>query len=373
MKAAVLHAVKTPLVIEDLALDDCGPNEVRIQVAASGLCHSDYHLISGDLPMAVANTPTVLGHEIAGIVQQVGERVRGVSVGDHVVTCLSAYCGHCRQCAIGSSYRCVAKPARGPDEKPRLTLRGQPVRQMGGLGGFAEQVLVHENAVALMPREMPLDRAAVLGCAVVTGVGAAVNTAQVRPGDSVVVIGCGGIGLNVIQGARLAGAQTIIAVDRLPAKLELAGRFGATHTVPSDAHAVDAVKALSEGGVDHAFEAIGLQATQQLGFAMLGIGGTLTLIGVPPAGAGLTLPGLLTAVLNEKRVQGSMMGSSAFQQDLPRFARMYLDGRLMLDELVSKRLPLAQINEGFEAMLGGGIARSVVVFDDVLRESARAA
>ena len=374
MKAAVLHAIKTPLVIEDLQLDACGTTEVRIQVAASGLCHSDYHLISGDLPMASASSvPTVLGHEIAGIVQEVGERVRGVKVGDHVVTCLSVYCGHCRQCAIGSSYRCIAKPARGADEKPRLTLRGQPVRQMGGLGGFAEQVLVHENAVAVMPREMPLDRAAVLGCAVVTGVGAAVNTAKVRPGESVVVIGCGGVGLNVIQGARLCGAQTIIAVDRVPAKLEMARRFGATHTVLSDAQAVDAVKSLSEGGVDHAFEAIGLQATQQLGFAMLGVGGTLTLIGVPPTGSVLTLPGLLPALLTEKRVQGSMMGSSPFQQDLPRFARMYLEGRLMLDELVSKRLPLAQINEGFEVMLGGEIARSVVVFDDVLRASARAA
>ncbi|MEP7100563.1 MAG: Zn-dependent alcohol dehydrogenase, partial [Burkholderiales bacterium] len=348
--------------------------EVRIQVAASGLCHSDYHLISGDLPMAVAgNMPTVLGHEIAGIVQEVGDRVRGVKVGDHVVTCLSIFCGHCRQCAIGSSYRCVARPARGADEKPRLTLRGQPVRQMAGLGGFAEQVLVHENAVAVMPREMPLDRAAVLGCAVVTGVGAAVNTAKVRPGDTVVVIGCGGIGLNVIQGARLCGAQTIIAVDRVPSKLEMARRFGATHTVLSDALAVEAVKALSDGGVDHAFEAIGLQATQQLGFAMLGVGGTLTLIGLPPAGSTLSLPGLLPALLSEKRVQGSFMGSSPFQQDLPRFARMYLEGRLMLDELVSKRLPLEKINQGFEAMLGGEITRSVVVFDDVMRESARAA
>ena len=353
MKAAVLHAIRTALAIEDLQLDTCGTNEVRIQVAASGLCHSDYHLISGDLPMASASPmPTVLGHEVAGIVREVGALVRGVKVGDHVVTCLSAYCGHCRQCAIGSSYRCVAKPARGADEKPRLTLRGQPVRQMGGLGGFAEQVLVHENAVALMPREMPLDRAAVLGCAVVTGVGAAVNTARLRPGDSVVVIGCGGIGLNVIQGARLCGAQTIIAVDRVPAKLALARRFGATHAVASDALAVEAVRELSGGGVDHAFEAIGLQATQQLGFAMLGIGGTLTLIGVPAAGSSLSLPGLLPAVLSEKRVQGSMMGSSPFQQDLPRFARMYLDGRLMLDELISQRLPLAQINEGFEAMLG---------------------
>ena len=373
MKAAVLYEAKTPLVIEDLQMDDCGPNEVRIQVAASGLCHSDYHFISGDLPMTVPVMPTVLGHEVAGVVVEAGARVVGIRAGDHVVTCLSLYCGHCRQCNGGYSYRCVARPARAADEKPRLTLNGRPVRQMGNLGGFAEQVLVHENSVAVMPREMPLDRAAVLGCAVVTGVGAAINTAKVRPGDTVVVIGCGGVGLNVIQGARLSGAQTVIAVDRVPAKLELARRFGATHGMLSDAGAAKAVRALTDGGVDHAFEAIGLQPTQEMAFAMLGVGGTLTLIGVPPATAALSLPGLLPAILTEKRIQGSFMGSSTFKQDLPRFARLYLDGRLLLDELVSRRIALHEINQGFEAMLGGEVARSVVVFDDVLRESLRSA
>ncbi|MGI4814374.1 MAG: Zn-dependent alcohol dehydrogenase [Janthinobacterium lividum] len=370
MKAAVLHEINTPLVVENLQLDDCDDHEVRIQVAASGLCHSDYHMITGDLPRP---KPVVLGHEVAGIVIGVGDRVRGVRTGDHVVTCLSSYCGHCRQCMIGRSYRCIAKPLRSEQEKPRLSLNGTPVFQMGGLGGFAEQVLVHENAAAILPREMPLDRAAILGCAVVTGVGAAINTAKLRPSDSVAVIGCGGIGLNVIQGARLSGVQTIIAVDQVPAKLELAKRFGATHTVLSDANAVDSVKALSDGGVDHAFEAIGLQQTQQLAFAMLGVGGVLTLIGIPKATAALSLPEQYLSIVTEKRVQGSLMGSSIFQHDLPRFARMYLDGHLLLDELVSQRLPLAEINKGFKDMLGGTVARSVVVFDDVLNESRRAA
>ncbi|MEO8296298.1 MAG: Zn-dependent alcohol dehydrogenase [Burkholderiales bacterium] len=370
MKAAVLYQTKTPLIIEDVKLDDCGPQEVRIQVAASGLCHSDFHVISGDMSTPL---PSVLGHEIAGVVVETGAQVSGLRRGDHVVTCLSSYCGHCRQCLGGTSYRCVAKPARSEQERPRLTLNGQAMGQMGGLGGFAEQVLVHQNAVAVMPREIPLDRAAVLGCAVVTGVGAAINSAKVRPGQSVVVVGCGGVGLNVIQGARLAGAQTIIAVDRVPAKLELARRFGATHALLGDDDAAQAVRAMTAGGVDHAFEAIGLASTQEMAFGMLGVGGMLTLIGVPPAGARLSLARLMPAILTEKRIQGSMMGSSAFQLDLPRFARMYLDGQLMLDELVSQRLPLAAINEGFDAMLGGTVARSVIVFDDVLRDSLQAA
>ncbi|HEY4065369.1 MAG TPA: Zn-dependent alcohol dehydrogenase [Burkholderiaceae bacterium] len=373
MKAAVLHEAKTPLVIEDLEMDACGPNEVRIQVAASGLCHSDYHFISGDMPFIVPGMAMVPGHEVAGIVIEVGDGVRGVRRDDHVVTCLSSYCGHCRQCAIGLSYRCVARPVRAAGERPRLSLRGKPVRQMGGLGGFAEEVLVHESAVAIMPKEMPLDRAAVLGCAVVTGVGAAINTAKVRPGDTVVVVGCGGVGLNVIQGAVLCGAQTVIAVDQVPTKLELARRFGATHAFAGDALTVEAVKALTRGGVDHAFEAVGLQVTQQLAFSMLGVGGLLTLIGVPRVGASLSLPGLLPALLTEQRVQGSIMGSSVFQQDLPRFARMYLDGRLKLDELVSQRIALDDINAGFAAMLGGAVARTVVVFDEVLRASRRPA
>ncbi len=370
MKAAVLHAFQQPLAIEAVRLDDCGPDEVRIQVAASGLCHSDYHLMTGHLRLPL---PAVLGHEVAGLVVEVGARVQGLALGDPVVTCLSAYCGHCRQCLGGSSWRCLAKPTRAAELPPRLTLDGRPLRQMGGLGGFAEQVLVHRNAVALMPRGIALDRAAVLGCAVVTGVGAAMNTARVRPGQTVAVVGCGGVGLNVIQGARLCGAQTLIAIDRVPAKLELARRFGATHGVLADADTVAQVQALTEGGVDHAFEAIGLPQTQELALATLGVGGTLTLIGVPAEGTSLSLPGALTAVLTEKRIQGSMMGSSAFQQDLPRLAQLYLDGRLLLDELVSQRLPLAQINEGFDTLQTGTSARSVIVFDEVLRASQQAA
>lgn len=370
MKAAVLTGHGQPLSIEHLDLDDCAAHEVRIRVAASGLCHSDYHLMSGDLPLPV---PAVLGHEIAGIVELAGSAVAGLRPGDHVVTCLSAYCGHCRQCAGGYTHRCIARPARGAGDRPRLTWKGRPVRQMGGLGGFAETVLVHESAVVKMPPRMPLEHAAVLGCAVVTGVGAVVNSARLRPGTTAAVIGCGGVGLNAIQGARLSGASMVIAIDRVPEKLEHARRFGATHALMGDEHTVDAVRELTGGGVDHAFEAIGLEQTVAMGYEMLGVGGLLTLIGMPPLGASLRLPAVMQGIMAEKRIEGSLMGSSAFQKDLPWLAGLYLEGRLMLDELVTQTLPLESINAGFDAMLAGRVARSVVVFDDVLAQSRRAA
>ena len=370
MKAAVLHEHNTPLCIEDVDLDTCGPQEVRIQVVASGLCHSDLHVITGDMPGPL---PGVLGHEASGMVVEVGSQVRSVAKGDHVVTSVCAYCGHCNQCLKGSSWRCLAKPARGAQERPRISFRGAPVRQMAGLGGLAEEMLVPETAVAVMPREMPLDRAAVLGCAVVTGVGAVTNAARVQPGDTVAVIGCGGIGLNVIQGARLVGAKTIIAIDKMPSKLALAQKFGATHVVSADSNTAEAVLEISSGGVDHAFEAIGRNVTQALGYSLLAPGGQLTLIGLNPAGQELTLPSALIGTMTEKRVQGSLMGSSAFQLDLPRYASLYLQGKLMLDELLSARLHLDQVNEGFEVMKSGSVARNVVVFDDALRVANAAA
>lgn len=370
MKAALLHEINAPLSIDNVELDACGPREVRIQVAASGLCHSDLHVITGDMPGPL---PVVLGHEASGIVVEVGSEVRWVVMGDHVVTSVCAYCGHCNQCLKGSSWRCLAKPARGAQDRPRITYRGKPVRQMAGLGALAEEMLVPETAVAVMPKEMPLDRAAVLGCAVVTGVGAVINAARVQMGESVAVIGCGGIGLNVIQGARLAGAKVIIAIDKVPSKLALAQQFGATHVILADLNAAEAAIEISQGGVDHAFEAIGLKATQALGYSVLAPGGQLTLIGLNPVGQELALPGAFSGILTEKRVQGSFMGSSAFQLDLPRYASLYLQGRLKLDELISARLQLTQVNEGFEVMKSGAVARSVVVFDDVLRHASASA
>jgi S-(hydroxymethyl)glutathione dehydrogenase/alcohol dehydrogenase len=369
MKAAVLHGVKKPITVEELTLDDLQPDEVRVRTAASGLCHSDYHIISGDM---AANFPTVLGHEAAGVVEAVGSQVRTFKPGDHVVTCASLYCGSCPACIRGRIQRCTVRPGRGPKDKPRLRMGEQPVEQRTGISGHSEALLVHQNSLAKLPREMPLDRGAVLGCAVVTGIGAAANSAKVAPGDSVAVIGCGGVGLNAIQGARLCGAGTIIAVDTNPAKLELAKKFGATDVVLGGEGVVERVKQIAKGGVDHAIEVIGLLETIQQGYRMLGSGGTLTLVGVPAKDVVLSLPGQIMNVIGrELRIQGSLMGSSPFTVDIPRYAALYLKGRLELDLLVSKRIKLGEINEGYADMLGGRVARSVIVFDDVLREAAR--
>jgi S-(hydroxymethyl)glutathione dehydrogenase/alcohol dehydrogenase len=369
MKAAVLHEAKKPFTIEEVTLDDLWPDEVRVRTAASGLCHSDYHIVSGDM---ASSFPCMLGHEAAGIVEAVGSHVSAFKPGDHVVTCASLHCGHCRACVSGHMQRCTVRPGRGPKDRPRLSLDGKPIEQRTGIAGHAEMLLVHQNSLAKLPREMPLDRGAVLGCAVVTGIGAAVNSARIAPGDSVAVIGCGGVGLNVIQGARLAGAETIIAVDTNPAKLELAKKFGATDTVAGGEGVIERVKAIAKGGVDHALEVIGLVETIQQGYKMLGSGGTLTLVGVPSKEAVLSLPGQIMNVIGrELRIQGSLMGSSPFTVDIPRYAGLYLKGRLELDLLVSKRIALGEVNEGYADMIGGRVARSVIVFDDVLREAAR--
>jgi S-(hydroxymethyl)glutathione dehydrogenase/alcohol dehydrogenase len=369
MKAAVLKAAKTPMTIEDVRLDKPGPHEVRVRLAASGLCHSDYHVIAGDLP---SRFPAILGHEAAGVVEEVGGRVRGLKPGDHVVACVSSFCGHCKPCVQGFTHRCADKPVRGRNDPPSHMLGDTPVL-VRTLAAFAEEILVHENALARVPRELPLDRACILGCALVTGVGAVTRRAKVEPGSTVAVIGCGGVGLSVIQGARLAGAARIIAVDLSPARLAQAKKFGATDTVPGGDDAAKAVVELTAGGVDHAFEVIGLAKTMEQGVRMLAAGGTLTIVGVPAQGSQLTLSNPGALLFKEARVQWSLMGSSPFTVDIPRLADLYLRGKLELDAMVSRRLALSEIDSGFESMLSGEGARNVVVFEDVLKEAARAA
>lgn len=369
MKAAVLYEVGKPMAIENVSLDDPRPDEVRIRVAASGLCHSDYHFMVGDMPHPL---PVVLGHEAAGIVEAVGENVRSLVPGDHVVSCITGFCSGCEQCLGGYSYRCDNKPVRPMQAgRSRIRLGDQPVYQFGQLGGFAEEMLVHVNSVTKVPREMPLDRAATLGCAVITGFGAAVHGAKVKAGQTVVVIGCGGVGLNVIQGARVAGAGRIIAVDIADGKLELAKKFGATDGVKGGDDATAAVIEMTKGGVDHVFEVIGLPATIRQGALMLRKGGQLTMIGVPRFDASLALPAL-PFVQKEIRVAGSVMGSVPFMLEVPRLAKYYLEGKIELDALISQRIALEDINKGYEALASGSIARSVIQFDDVIRQAAAA-
>lgn len=360
MKAAVLREVGGPLRIEDVQITKPGPREVLIRTVATGVCHSDLHFVEGAFKTPM---PVVLGHESAGLVEAVGEDVRSLAPGDHVVTCISAYCGHCDYCVGGRLNLCDSpETSRGADEPARLSLGGQPMPSFLNISAFAEQILTHENAVAKIRPDMPLDRAALLGCAVITGYGAVTRTAGVRPGETVAVIGCGGVGLSAINAAVLAGAARVIAIDRVPQKEALARQFGATDFICADQESpVKQVQAMTGGGVHHAFEAIGLAVAAEQAFDMLRRGGTATVVGMIAPGQRVQLKG--ASFLQEKRIQGSLMGSNQFPVDLPRLADLYMQGRLKLDELISRRIRLDQVNEAFAEMKTGQIARSVIVFD----------
>ncbi len=360
MKAAVLREVRTPLQIENVQISKPGPHEVLIRTVAAGVCHSDLHFIEGSYPHPL---PAVLGHESAGIVEQIGSEVRTVKVGDHVITCLSAYCGHCESCLTGRMSLCVSTDTRrDKDAEPRLAQSTGPMMQYLNLSSFAEQMLIHEHACVAIRKDMPLDRAALIGCGVLTGVCAVFHTSNVRPGDSVAVIGCGGVGLAAINGAAIAGAGRIIAVDMSPGKDNLAKQFGATDFVcAANGDAVKAVIDMTDGGVQHSFEAVGLKVTTEQAFGMLRRGGTCNVIGMIPIGQSIEIPGYL--FLGEKKLQGSLMGSNHFPVDMPRLVDMYLAGKLKLDEMISRRIKLEEVNEAFTEMKTGQIARSVIMFD----------
>ena len=361
MKAAVLRDLARPMEIEDVDIAKPGPREVLLRVAAVGLCHSDLHILEGDLQFPL---PAILGHEAAGIVEQVGSDVKTVRPGDHIIVSLTFNCGHCEQCHGGHSNRCLTPEAmRGPDEPPRLHRGGERIGQFMNTGSFAEMMLVHESGCVPIRRDMPFDRACLIACGVSTGFGAATRTACVRAGESVVVIGCGGVGLAAINGARVAGAGQIIAVDRLPVKLEMARAFGATDVVNASAgDVVEQVMGLTRGrGVDHALEAIGRKETIEASFAVLAKGGTATVVGVTRPDVKIELPAI--TFMREKRIQGSMMGGVRLAVDIPHYVDLYLQGRLKLDELISQRLTLDEVNKGFEDMRRGDVARSVIIFD----------
>jgi S-(hydroxymethyl)glutathione dehydrogenase / alcohol dehydrogenase len=361
MKAAVLHAVNRPMTIENIDIDKPGRREVLIRTSTAGICHSDLHFIEGKYPTPM---PVVLGHESAGIVEAVGEDVRYVKPGDHVITCLSVFCGHCEFCLTGHMSICQTPDVKlAPGVAKRLRWNGQPMNQFLNLSSFAEQMLVHEHALVKVRPDMPLDLAALIGCAVVTGYGAVVHTAKVEPGSSVAVIGCGGIGLSTINSALIAGAGRIIGIDKDPGKLELARQFGATDVIDaSGGEVLEKVRELTGGGVSYSFECIGLKPTVEQSFSMLRSGGVATIIGMIPVGTRIELHGV--DFLRERRIQGCMMGSNRFRVDMPRLVEFYLQGRLKLKEMVSGRLKLEQINAGFDALKAGGVARNVIVFEN---------
>jgi S-(hydroxymethyl)glutathione dehydrogenase / alcohol dehydrogenase len=360
MKAAMMRALHAPLTIEEIDIGVPARHEVLVRTAATGVCHSDLHVLEGSIPTPL---PTVLGHEPAGIVEAVGSEVREFRLGDHVIGCLSVFCGHCEYCLGGRPNVCGgAATVRGPHEGSRLSKGGEPIAQFAHLSAFAERMLVHEHALVKIRTDMPLDRAALIGCGVTTGLGAALNTAKVRPGSSVAVIGCGGVGLAIIQGSRIAGAGRIIAVDTAAWKLDLARQLGATDGVDAADNPAARVIDMTSGGVDYAFEAIGLPATVRDALRMTRKGGTMIMVGVVPVGTNVELPGA-DIVMRGKSILGSMMGSNRFRVDIPRYVEWYLNGTLKLDEMISARLPLQQINDALDALRQGTAARSVLVFD----------
>lgn len=360
MRAAVVSETGGGFRAEDVEIADPIGREVLVAVKASGLCHTDLSLATADFGFPL---PAVFGHEAAGVVEAVGPDVRDIAVGDHVVACLVQYCGHCSSCRAGRYVDCPhpEETLRDQAQPPRLTRQGGFVLQGMGVGGFAEKALVHENQLAVVNKEIPFPQAAILGCATVTGAGAIVNAAKVRPGDSVAVIGTGGVGLNAISAALLSGARVVIAVDISDAKLETARSFGATHTVNSSVvDPVEAIREITEGGADYALEIIGLPATQEQAIAAARVGGTAVLVGMGRPGASVSIDTSAANLMTHKTIMSVSMGSTDLKRDIPLYADLYVDGRFNLDDLVSQEISLDEIDAAYEALKGGTIIRSVI-------------
>jgi NDMA-dependent alcohol dehydrogenase len=359
MKAAVCYAFDQPLSVEEIEIDPPQRHEVKVRLAATAICHSDVHLIRGEWG---GKLPVVAGHEAAGIVEEIGPDVTLAQPGDAVVVSLLRSCGRCFSCMTGASHLCEATFPLMTESRLR-NRRGESLEHGVRTAAFAEYTIVDQSQVVQVPADLPLDRAALLACGVITGLGAVVNTARVRPGQSVVVIGAGGVGLNAIQGAVLCGAHPIIAIDRLDTKLEAAKTFGATHTInTAEQHVAKAVKALTSGRrADYAFVTVGSPEAAAQALTLIGPAGTVVIVGIPPEGATTPLP-LGNIVVNERRVIGSFMGSTRLRVDVPKLVDLYLHGRLKLDELITARYPLEQINEAIAAMETGEVLRNVIVF-----------
>jgi len=362
-KAVVCRQWNEPCSVEEVSVEAPKRNELMVKIHACGVCHSDLSVTNGTIPMP---PPIVVGHEAAGVVEEVGEGIQDIAVGDHVVIVWIPMCGKCRYCAQGRPALCdqAAKATITlPDGTPRFSDKdGSPLNHMAGVGVMAEYATVHRDNVLKIDSEIPLDKAALVGCAVMTGVGAALNTAKVEAGSQVVVFGCGGIGLNVIQGAALAGAEKVIAVDLEDKKLEFAQKFGATHRVnpKTDGDAVQKIHALTEGGADYAFECIGAPEVIAQAYNAIRKGGTACVVGVTRADGQVTL-GTFLMPFQEKVLTGSMYGSARPSLDFPRYLDLYKANRLKLDELGTATYSIDQINEAFADMEKGVNARGVIL------------
>jgi alcohol dehydrogenase len=372
IKAAVLNAIgakapyveSKPLTIEEIDLAPPGHGEVLVKIGAAGLCHSDLSVINGDRPRPM---PMALGHEAAGVIEEIGEGVTDLQRGDHVVLVFVPSCGHCGPCAEGRPALCEPGAAANGagtllSGGRRLSRNGEAINHHLGCSVFAEYATVSRRSVVKIDRELPLDEAALFGCAVLTGVGAVVNTAQVRAGASVAVIGLGGVGLASLLGARAAGARHIVAVDLSDVKLDLAKSLGATHTFnASNADCAGQIRELTAGGVEYAFELAGSVRALDLAYRITRRGGTTVTAGLPPPTATFALPPV-NLVAEERTLKGSYIGTCVPSRDIPRYIELYRQGRLPVDRLMSGRLKLEEINHGFDLLHEGKAVRQVVVF-----------
>jgi len=353
MKAAVFHGAGRPVAIEDVRVRDPEPGEVRVTIKAAGLCHSDLSVIDGSIPYP---TPVVLGHEGAGIVEAIGGGVRGVKEGDAVVLSTLAHCGRCTACEVGRPTECRNAP--NPKETLPFTVGGKPAYQFANASAFVERTVVREQCAIPIDTRVPFDRAALIGCGIMTGVGAVLNRARVETGASMAVFGLGGIGLSCVQGGVLAGAARIIAVDVVPAKLELARQLGATHTIDaSKEDPVAAIRDLTRGGADYTFEAVGNLNVIRQALEALGAGGTLTIVGVPKLGSKLDF--VVHALYQNKAILGCRYGTARPRRDFPMLADLYLGGRLKIDELITRRYALDEFPAAIDDLTRGSLARGV--------------
>ena len=364
MKAVVFSQPNTPVEFTEVALAGPKAGEVRVQITAAGVCHSDLHVMRGEWDVAA---PLVMGHEGSGVVTELGEGVTSLAVGDHVVLSWVPPCGECRYCRAGHEARCqkvatiVAPKGVLFDGTSRLTRDGEPIHHYLGVSSFAEEAIVPESGAIKVRDDAPLDVLALVGCAVATGVGAVTNTAGVEPGSTVAVIGCGGVGLNVVQGAKLAGAERIVAIDLLPEKTEVAVQFGATDRInASEGDSVEQLLALIPDGVDYAFDAIGRVETTEQSIQMLALGGASVIVGLPPTGAKASFEPLVLAEADQ-RILGSNYGSVRPSIDIPALVDRYMDGQLKLDPLISGRRPLAEAQDALSDLQAGGALRTLLI------------
>jgi S-(hydroxymethyl)glutathione dehydrogenase/alcohol dehydrogenase len=361
MKAAVLHNVGDDKldVRDDVTTTPVGAGKVRIRIKATGVCHSDLSAMNGTIPVAV---PAVLGHEGAGEVVEVGPGVTGLAEGDHVVVCWSPQCGACKECVNGQPQLCMAYMINAFSDAHFMFDGTTPTFGMAGAGTFAEELILLEQGAVKIDHDIPYDVASLLGCGVMTGVGAAINAGRIQPGSSVVVFGCGGVGISVIQGARIAGAATILAVDMVEAKLDWAKQFGATHAVTPD-NLPDALRELTGGaGFDYGFEVVGRSQTIKAAYGATRRGGTTVVVGVGRAEDMVELSAF-DLFYDEKTLRGTYYGSANIRRDFPRLLALWRSGQLDLEGMITRRLTLDDVNDAFSALSSGDVIRQVITFD----------